>query len=73
MKVTIEIQCDNAAFGEDPEREIGLALEDLGSNLRRGYMNLTAYAMGAKAHIRNEDGLEIGTLEVSALPCEVSE
>ena len=65
MKFTIEIDCSNAAFEDNPEYEAGRIIEDLGSKLRRGTMSLTYYAQGSAFTLRDLDGHKVGEMRVS--------
>ena len=61
MTVTVII----TLIEDDPEHEIGFILEDLGQKLRRGHMNLTAYAAGDTYTIRDSSSIKVGHLSAS--------
>jgi hypothetical protein len=68
MKLTITIECDNAAFGESdgehtPESvgaEVGRILRGLGRKLEGGI------EAGDSGHLRDCNGNQVGDWEVSA-------
>ena len=66
MKVTIEINCDNAAFGDNPEYEAGRILEEFGGKIRKGYLAFAAYANGLDVvTLRDINGNTVGAMKVT--------
>jgi hypothetical protein len=60
MKVTIKIDCGNAAFEGDPGLEIARILEDLAHKIGLG-----GVAPGGKLPLRDINGNTVGALRVT--------
>lgn len=43
MKFKVEINCDNAAFDDNPADEIGRLLHDLAVKAKRGHISISGY------------------------------
>ncbi len=64
MKVTIEIECDNAAFDPDPAQELGRILRDTGALLQdQGVDGMPR--PGDSRPIRDINGNTVGSLTVN--------